>query len=54
MTGSGKIRAMRPGHRHKRFVKSSNQNRSLRKTKIVHHAYAQTMKKLGFSMRSFA
>lgn len=54
MTGSGKIRAMRPGHRHKRFVKSNNQNRALRKTKLVHCAYAQTMKKLGFSMRSFA
>ncbi|KAK9844548.1 hypothetical protein WJX74_003893 [Apatococcus lobatus] len=54
MTGSGKIRAMRPGHRHKRFVKSNNQNRALRKTKLVHHAYAQTMKKLGFRMRSFA
>jgi ribosomal protein L35 len=50
---SGKIKFMRPGHRHKRFVKSSKQNRNLSKSKVLHDAYATTMKRLGFTMRSF-
>jgi ribosomal protein L35 len=53
MSATGKIRYMRPGHRHKRFVKGSNRNRSLRKGKNLFNTYANTMKKLGFKMRTF-
>ena len=48
LTGTGKIRLMHPGHRHKRTPKSSDQNRRLRKGMNLFDTYAKTMKKLGF------
>ena len=36
MTASGAIKFMRPGHRHKRFVKSPKRNAALRSGKILH------------------
>lgn len=36
MTGTGGIKFMRPGHRHKRFVKSPKRNAALRKGKMLH------------------
>lgn len=48
LTATGKVRLMRPGHRHKRTPKSSDQNRRLRKGMNLFDTYAKTMKKLGF------
>jgi ribosomal protein L35 len=53
MTGSGKIRYMRPGNVHKRFNKGRSQLHELGRTQIVHTAWAKTMKLLGFTMRHF-
>lgn len=53
MTGTGKIRYMRPGAVHKHFNKSRRQNAELSKTKVLYETYAKTMRKLGFKMRSF-
>lgn len=41
LTGTGKIRLMRPGHRHKRTPKSSDQNRRLRKGMNLFDTYAK-------------
>ena len=51
--GAGKIRHMRTGHRHKRYPKTSDQNRSLSKARNLFQTYAITMKKLGFKRRAF-
>ncbi|CAK0763565.1 hypothetical protein CVIRNUC_003071 [Coccomyxa viridis] len=53
LTGTGKIRHMRTGHRHKRYPKTSDQNRSLSKARNLFQTYAITMKKLGFKRRAF-
>lgn len=44
---------MRTGHRHKRYPKTSDQNRSLSKARNLFQTYAITMKKLGFKRRAF-
>ena len=36
MSASGAIKYMRPGHRHKRFVKSPKRNAGLRKGQMLH------------------
>jgi ribosomal protein L35 len=48
LTGTGKIRLMHPGHRHRRHPKSADQNRRLRQGMNLFATYATTMKKLGF------
>ena len=53
MTGTGKIRCMRPGHVHKRFNKGRRQLADLSNTKVVDRAWERTMKKIGFVMRRF-
>ena len=50
---AGKIRHMRTGHRHKRWAKTSNQNRKLRRGRNLFDTYATTLKKLGFTRRTF-
>lgn len=54
MTANGKILRFRPGHRHKRVVKSGRQNRELGSAVVVHPTFATIMKHLGFKRRSFA
>ena len=49
----GKILHMRTGHRHKRWPKSSDQNRRLRRNRVLYKTYATTLKKLGFARRTF-
>ena len=53
MTGTGKIRYMRPGHVHKRYNKGSRQLQELGETKVMQATYAKTMRRLGFTMRRF-
>ena len=50
---AGKIRHMRTGHRHKRWAKTSDQNRKLRRGRNLFETYAITLKKLGFTRRTF-
>ena len=52
--GDGTVMRMRPGHRHKRSVKSKRQNHTLRKAVPVQHTYAKTLKKLCLDRRKFA
>ncbi|KAK9804589.1 hypothetical protein WJX73_003635 [Symbiochloris irregularis] len=54
MTGEGKIKRMRPGHRHKRSSKSGRQNLLLKGSAMVFSAVANKMKRLGFDRRAFA
>lgn len=44
---------MRTGHRHKRWPKSSDQNRKLRGGRNLFKTYATILKKLGFTRRTF-
>jgi len=53
LAGTGKIRHMRTGHRHKRWPKSSDQNRKLRGGRNLFKTYATILKKLGFTRRTF-
>lgn len=55
MTGTGKIRYMRPGNVHKRHNKGRRQLQDLGETQVMQttSAYAKTMKRLGFVMRRF-
>ncbi len=53
LTATGKVLFFRPGHRHKRWAKTSKQLRNLRKSVTMHDTYAHTMKKLGFKMTTF-
>ncbi|KDD75706.1 hypothetical protein H632_c540p1 [Helicosporidium sp. ATCC 50920] len=48
---SGAIKFRRPGRVHKRFNKSRRQLRDLAEPRSVPHAFARTMKKLGFVSR---
>lgn len=41
------------GSVHKHFNKGNRQNRDLAKTQVLYETYAKTMRKLGFTMRSF-
>ena len=54
MTATGKFIRFRPGHRHKRVVKSGRQNRELSSSRVVYPASANIMKRLGFARRHFA
>ncbi|KAK9814093.1 hypothetical protein WJX72_000547 [[Myrmecia] bisecta] len=53
LTATGLVRYFRSGHRHRRFIKSNKQRRGLKKSAIMHDAYATTMKRLGFKMTSY-
>ncbi|EIE24704.1 hypothetical protein COCSUDRAFT_32793 [Coccomyxa subellipsoidea C-169] len=53
LTGTGRVKYMPPGHRHRRSRKSADQNRQLRKSSMLFSTYAKTMKKLGFRMTSY-
>ena len=53
MTGTGKIRYMRPGRVHKRYNKGRRQLAALGDSNVMQETYAKTMRKLGFTMRRF-
>jgi len=53
LTGTGKVLFFHPGHRHKRWSKTSKQLRTHRRSAVLHSTYATTMKKLGFKMTTF-
>lgn len=53
LTGTGKVLFPGLGHVHKRFNKGRQQRLRLSKTKVLHLAYAKTMKRLGFKMTTY-
>ena len=48
LMAGGEIKMHRPGFRHRRSRKEHSQRLRLRSPKIMHHTYANTMKRLGF------
>lgn len=48
LTAGGGIKMHRPGFRHRRSRKQNSQRLRLKSPKLMHHTYANTMKRLGF------